>query len=168
MSKIAGRLTTLAVVCFMVLSAACAREKAAEIRVLSEQEFSDLWNKATSREPVGKPVVRKISGETGTTTTTAQAFMISNPGGGRTPTMTICGFACVAPAGTKPADCKTSGCEPSGLTCTPADCGNCTISQPCKMEVRFAASGGIFMARLEPESPPAPTDGLRVAANARR
>lgn len=169
MAAKASRLTTVIIVCIAVLSAGCAKEKVTQIKVLSEQEAADLWSRAESNQPIGKAVVRRIPGETGTTVVTTQAYMLRMQGGGSTGVVTACGFSCIAPAGTSPGDCKTSGCEPSGNSCTPASCGACTPSQPCKAEASFGIFGvGTFIARLDPKSPPPPINALRVAGNTRR
>ena len=154
MAAKAGRLVTVIIACIAVLSAGCARAKVAQVKVLSDQEFADLWNRAAGHEPVGKPVVRRMPDEKGMTTVTTQVYMFQDPRGGRgVPpggVMVVCGFACIAPEGTKPSECKTSGCEPSGLTCTPASCGNCTLSQPCKREAGLGIfGGGTFIASLD-------------------
>ena len=166
MAAKANRFTMAILVFAVILLTGCAKEQATQIKVLSEQETADLWAKAESNQPIGKPVARTILGETGTTVVTSQAYMLRMPGGGATGVVTVCGFSCIAPAGSKPSDCKTSGCEPSGNSCTPASCGNCTPSQPCTAQASLGIFGSrAFIARLDPKS--LTRDALRVAGNTR-
>jgi hypothetical protein len=168
MTRRAGGFSVLIVSGVAVLLIGCSREKATQIKVLSEQEAADLWSRAESNQPVGKASSRKILGDTGVTVVTTQAYMLRMRGGGSNGIVTACGFSCIAPAGTSPKDCQTSGCEPSGNTCTPASCGSCIPSQPCKAESNWGVFGGIFIARLDRGSGAPPVSGLRVVSNTRR
>jgi hypothetical protein len=131
------RFATMIVVCVAVLSAGCGvKKETPQIRLLSEQEADDLWNKAERREPVGEPVVKTTEDESGTTVTSTQVYMLSMPGGGGSTGLgAVCGGSCIGGIGS---ECKTSGCMPSGRSCTPLNCsGTCTLKQACRREAIF-------------------------------
>lgn len=132
------RLTTVILVCVAVLNTSCAMKKEApQIRLLSEQEADDLWNKAESREPVGEPVVKTTQDKTGTTVTSTQVYMLRMLGGGGSTALgAVCGGSCKGGIGP---ECKTSGCMPAGRSCTPLQCsGTCTLNDACRREAIFA------------------------------
>jgi hypothetical protein len=72
-----------------------------QLRLLSDQEASDIWNKAVAYEPVGGPVVKQLPDETGacTNVVTNQVYMLTMPGGGRTQIMVGCGGGCKTDGG---------------------------------------------------------------------
>jgi hypothetical protein len=141
---IATRRTSLILVCAAILMTGCAKpQPAPKIKVLSEQEASDLWNKAEKREPVGDPIVTTVQGDTGTTVTSSQAYMLRGPGGGGGGLVTVCGGSCTVSAGGTLSGCQTSGCMPAGNSCTPLVCsGSCKTSSQCKAESHFGIFGG--------------------------
>jgi len=141
----ARRLTLVTLVCVVILLVGCAKKQPApQLRVLSEQEAADLWNKAESREPVGDPVVKTIQGDNGTTVTTSQAYMLRRAGGGGPGGLvTVCGGSCTLNPGGTFGGCQTSGCFPAGNTCTPLVCsGSCKLASSCQAEAHFGAFGG--------------------------
>jgi len=132
------RLTTVILVWAAVLLAGCARQMAPEIRMLSDQEAADLWDKAESRERVGEPVVKTVQNGQCTTVITTQVYRL----GRSTNLIAACGGGCQVTGPGGPAGCQTSGCFSTGRGCTPLICsGNCTLSHPCKPASNF----GVFM-----------------------
>lgn len=132
------KLTTVILVCVAVLYTSCAiRKEAPQIRLLTEQEANDLWDKAESREPVGEPVVKTTSDETGTKVTSTQVYMLRMAGGGGSTGLgAVCGGSCSGGIGS---ECKTSGCMPTGRGCTPLTCsGTCKLKDSCRRESIFA------------------------------
>jgi len=139
----AGRLITSIFLCAAFLVAGCAHKQVAQIRALSDQEAADLWTRAETKEPVGKPVVRTVTDLDGVTTvSTTQSFMLRMKGGGSNGLATVCGYSCQPRPGSGPESCQTSGCMPSGNSCTPASCGNCAQTRPCRVESTFGTFGG--------------------------
>lgn len=138
---IARMLTTAVLVFAALLSTACTprQAKVPQIRILTDQEAIDLWNRAESREPVGEPVVQEFKKDTKdekcTEVITTQVYMLRMPGGGSNGLGISCGGNCIATGDGTPADCKTSGCFHKGGSCTPLVCsGKCTVSKACKVE----------------------------------
>ena len=139
-------LAAVVVVSAAILGVGCRTGQTPEVRMLSEKEAADFWNRAESREPAGQSSVRKIESGTGTVVITTQAYTLRMPGGGGGGLVTVCGGGCQAGAG-GPSGCQTSGCEPTGNSCTPLQCsGNCTLSHACKAEAWGFSSGGLFHA----------------------
>src|SRR5215813_5477230 len=140
------RLTAVVLVCTAVLSVGCAKEKAPEFRILSDQEAADLWNKAESRDRVGEAVVKKIQNDKGTTVITTQGYTLRMPGGGSRGLVTVCGGGCTLEPGGTFGGCQHSGCMPSGNSCTPLVCsGDCRVSSPCRPEATIGI-GGAYIA----------------------
>ncbi len=127
------RLTTVILVWAAVLSAGCARQKAPEIRILSDQEAADLWDKAESRERVGEPVVKTVQDGQVTRVITTQVYVLRGPGGrGSTQMVSGCGGSCQVTGTGGTSGCHTSGCLSTGKGCAPLVCsGNCTLSGEC-------------------------------------
>lgn len=146
MDKKSGRLITAILFCTAVLTAGCAHKQVVQMHALSDQEAADLWTRAETKEPVGKAVVRMDTGSDGVTTvSTTQTYALRMIGGGSNGLATVCGYSCTPRPGSGPGSCKTSGCLPSGNSCTPASCGDCTQSSPCRVESTFGIFGGNFI-----------------------
>jgi hypothetical protein len=127
-------LTTLILVSAVAVGLTGCQKQTQQLRLLSDQEASDIWNKAVAYEPVGGPVVKQLPDDTGAcmNVVTNQVYMLTMPGGGRTQIMVGCGGGCKTDGGPL-GDCKTSGCLSNGRSCTPLKCsGNCTVSSACK------------------------------------
>jgi hypothetical protein len=143
----ASRLTLVVLVLTTTLSGCAKKQPDPQVRLLSEQEAADLWNKAESRQPVGEAMVRRFPGEAGTHVTTTQAYALRMAnGGGAGSLVTVCGGYCqVTTQGGTTAGCQTSGCVPSGHSCTPLVCsGNCSVSGACRAEATFGVFSGVF------------------------
>jgi hypothetical protein len=128
-----------------LLSAGCMT-KAPEVRVLSDQQAADLWSRAASYQAVGAAEVRRTQTENGVNVTCSQAYSMLMRGGGSGTTVTVCGGTCLLKSGGTFGACVTSGCMPSGGTCTPLVCsGSCTLSSSCRAEATIGVfGGGIF------------------------
>ena len=126
-------------VCAIVLSGSCKRAEPPQIRMLSEQEAADLWNRAESHQPMGEAVVRRFQEEGGVVTVlTSQAFMLRMGGGGTGQTVTSCSGSCILNPGATFGDCQTSGCLSTGKSCTPLVCsGGCKVSRACEAGFNF-------------------------------
>src|SRR5438093_13183310 len=120
-------LAAVVVVSAAILGVGCRTGQTPEVRMLSEKEAADFWNRAESREPAGQPSVRKIESGTGTVVITTQAYMLRMPGGGGRGLVTVCGAGCQAGAG-RPSGWQARGCEAAGNPCPPlAGSGICTL-----------------------------------------
>src|SRR5438034_2666215 len=89
-------LAAVVVVSAAILGVGCRTGQTPEVRMLSEKEAADFWNRAESREPAGQPSVRKIENGTGTVVITTQAYTLRMPGGGGGGLVTGCGGGCQA------------------------------------------------------------------------
>jgi hypothetical protein len=129
-------------VCGGVVLSGCALQQQPEVKILSDEEAAELWESAEGFEPVGKPVTRQFPGTTGTITTTSQVYLLRMPGGRLgTSVVTVCGGSCLLKPGGTFGGCVTSGCMPSGNSCTPLVCsGTCELSSACTAQ----SSIGIF------------------------
>lgn len=137
-----GKIFTTMLVCAGVILSACANPKQPEVKILSDEEASDLWKSAESYKPVGKAITKQFPGSTGTITTTSQVYLLRMPGGRQGPSIvTVCGGSCQLKPGGTFGTCVTSGCLPSGNGCTPLECsGSCELSSPCTAQ----SSIGVF------------------------
>ena len=123
----------LMLACAFLFLSGCEKQKAPNVKILSEQEASDLWKRAESHAPVGELVVRKHRGDGGTIKTATQVYRLKMQAGkpGVSVAASCSGSCKLTPGGTFD-DCKTSGCEPSGNSCTPLSCsGTCQLSNSC-------------------------------------
>jgi hypothetical protein len=130
-----------------VILAGCAPRQSAvpEVRQLTQEETDKLFDEAKSVEAVGEAMIRSTVVGDMTVTTTSQMLIVTRPGGGREPVLGFCGGSCkVTVEGGTLGQCKTSGCAPSGRSCTPLVCsGSCTLDRACKREPAFSFSAGI-------------------------
>ena len=128
--------TTVIIACATVLSVGCTTMKVPEPRALSEQESTELWSRALSYDRIGAADVRKIQGENEVTVVCTQAYSLRAAGGGHLGTaVTVCGGSCQLKPGSTFGSCVTSGCVPSGRSCSPLVCsGGCTVASSCKAE----------------------------------
>ncbi len=118
-----------------------------EVRMLSAADADKLFDEAEKVEAVGEVAVdSEVVGDV-TVTTTTQVFRIANRGGGTTMALGFCGGQCKVTGEGGLNGCQTSGCAPSGKSCTPLVCsGSCTIDRQCNRERTvgiFQPSAGI-------------------------
>src|SRR5204862_809446 len=111
-------LAAVVVVSAAILGVGCRTGQTPEVRMLSEKEAADFWNRAESREPAGQPSVRKIESGTGTVVITTQAYMLRMPGGGGGSLVTARVGGCQVGVG-GPGACQPGGSEPAGNSRTP-------------------------------------------------
>lgn len=141
---IAGRLISVIPVVAVMLLGGCTKKEAPKMQLLSEQEAADLWNKAESRQAIGDPMIRKFQTDNGTVVSTTQAYALRMAGGGGGSLVTVCGGSCIVEGNGSLHECQTSGCMPSGNTCTPLVCsGSCKLSNSCRAEATIGVVGAV-------------------------
>ena len=134
-------IVTTFLICACVILAGCASPKLPEVRILSDEEASELWDKAESYKPVGEAVTKTFPSSAGTIVTTSQVYSLRMSGRPGLSVVTVCGGSCQLKPGGTFGSCVTSGCVPSGKRCTPLVCsGSCEVSKACSAE----SSIGIF------------------------
>jgi hypothetical protein len=110
------------------------------VRQLTQEETDKLFDDAKSVEASGAPMIRSTVVGNVTVTTTSQLMIVTKPGGGTEPILGFCTGRCkVTVEGGTLGQCKLTGCEPKGKSCTPIQCsGSCTLDTQCKREPAFS------------------------------
>ncbi len=147
MTNMASWVSTVIIACAALFSAGCSTTaKPPEVRVLSEKQAADLWSRAASYEPMGAADVRKFQSATGVDVVGSQAYLMRMSGGGSGTSVTVCGGSCQLTSGGTFGSCVTSGCTPTGRSCTPLVCsGSCTLSSSCQAQASLGVFGsGVF------------------------
>ena len=103
---------TTFLICACVILSGCASPKPPEVRILSDEEASELWDKAESYKPVGEAVTKTFPSSAGTIVTTSQVYSLRMSGRPGLSVVTVCGGSCQLKPGGTFGSCVTSGRGP--------------------------------------------------------
>lgn len=102
------------------------------LQALPDAEVERLWAGSASLTPVGPATVQRIPVSGGVAVACSQTYAMRLSTGRPGSVMTSCGGSCKLKPGATFEQCRTSGCMPSGRTCTPLVCsGGCELSSAC-------------------------------------